>query len=68
MTEKVADGRDQADDQAGDHGEGVPGPAQQLPRDVFQVHVLSASIDAFVEGRKAFHTNARRPERLTRSS
>ena len=62
-------GRDQADDQAGDHGEGVPGPAQQLPCDVFQIHGdctwqprggrESASIDAFLEGCKAFHNPIR---------
>jgi hypothetical protein len=47
----------------------VPGSAQQLPCDVFQIHGdctwqprggrESASIDAFLEGRKAFHNPIR---------
>ena len=54
--------RDQADDEAGDHGEGVPGPAQQLPCDVFQIHVDCTwqpcggreSVSIALEGRQAF--------------
>jgi hypothetical protein len=48
--------------ECGNHGEGVPGSAQQLPSDVFQIHGdstwqphggrESASIDAFLERRK----------------